>query len=127
MVSSNCANVANDRAADGQQAITVKEMTMATTTSTKAAEATKTSTPPFDVDFDAAAERIRGLNEKVVAAAKQTGTMSIDAYEHTLLDFGQKAADATKVEQISELAKSQASVIAEVTGAYTKAVRDLLK
>jgi hypothetical protein len=103
---------------------------MATTTSTKAAEATKTSTPPFDVDFDAAAERIRGLNEKVVAAAKQTGTMSIDAYEqtmHTLLDFGQKAADATKVEQISELAKSQASVIAEVTGAYTKAVRDLLK
>src|SRR6478609_6466844 len=113
MVSSNCANVANDRATDGQQAITVKEMTMATTTST-----------------DAAAERIRGLNEKVVAAAKQTGTMSIDTYEqtmHTLLDFGQKAADATKVEQISELAKSQASVIAEVTGAYTKAVRDLLK
>ena len=26
-----------------------------------------------------------------------------------------------------QLAKSQASVIAEVTGAYTKAVRDLLK
>jgi outer membrane protein TolC len=85
---------------------------------------------PFDIDFDANAERFRGLNEKVLTAAKQTGTMSIDAYEqtvNTLLDFGQKAADATKVDQISELAKTQATVIAEATAAYSNAVRDLLK
>ena len=61
---------------------------MATTTSPK--------TNPFDVDFEAAAERIRGLNEKVFTAAKQTGTMSVDTYEqavNNVLDFSQKAAD----------------------------------
>ena len=55
---------------------------MATTTSQK--------TNPFDVDFEAAAERIRGLNEKVFTAAKQTGTMSVDTYEqavNNVLDF----------------------------------------
>ena len=85
---------------------------------------------PFDVDFEAATERIRGLNEKVLEAAKQTGTMSLDAYEQTvnsLLDFSQKAADSTKVDWFSALAKSQASVITEVTNAYTKAARELLK
>ena len=95
---------------------------MTTTTSPK--------TDPFDVDFEAAAERIRGLNEKVLAAAKQTGTMSVDTYEQTVnivLDFGQKAADSTKVDWVSALAKSQASIITEATNAYTKAARDLLK
>ena len=85
---------------------------------------------PFDVDFEAATERIRELNEKVLEAAKQTGTMSLDAYEqavNSLLDFSQKAADSTKVEWVSALMTSQASVITEVTNAYTKAARDLLK
>ena len=95
---------------------------MATTTSSK--------TNPFDVDSEAAAERIRGLNEKVLAAAKQTGTTSVDTYEqavNNMLDFSQKAADSTKVDWVSALTKSQASIITEATNAYTKAVRDLLK
>jgi hypothetical protein len=122
-VSRYCANVANKRATDGptwpQMATRPKrEMTMATTTS------------PIEVDFDAAAERVRGLNEKVLTAAKQTGTMSLDSYEQTvnsLLEFGQKAAEATQVDWVSALAKAQASYITEVTNAYTKAARDLLK
>jgi hypothetical protein len=94
------------------------------------ATATAPTIKAFDVDFEAATERIRGLNEKVLAAAKQTGTMSIDAYEQTVnsvLDFSQKAADSTKVDWFSALAKSQASVITEVTNAYIKAARELLK
>jgi hypothetical protein len=85
---------------------------------------------PFDIDLDANVERFRGLNDKVLAAAKQTGTMTVDTYEETVnsvLDFGQKAADSTKVDWISALAKSQASVITEITNAYTKAARELLK
>ena len=92
--------------------------------------ATAPTIKPFDIDFEAATERIRELNEKVLAAAKQTGTMSIDAYEQTVnsvLDFSQKAADSTNVDWFSALAKSQASVITEVTNAYTKAARELLK
>jgi hypothetical protein len=85
---------------------------------------------PFDINFDANAERMRELNDKVVAAAKQAGAVSLDTYEqtvNTLLDFSQKAADSTKVDWVSALAKSQASIISEVTNTYTKAARDLLK
>lgn len=92
--------------------------------------ATESTIKPFDIDFEAATERIRGLNEKVLAAAKQAGTISLDTYEQTVnsvLDFSQKAADSTKVDWVSALAKSQAVVITEVTNAYTKAARDLLK
>src|SRR6201991_1414215 len=98
-----------------------------TMTTTKSAA---TTTSPFDVDFEAATERIRGLNEKVLTAAKQTGTMSVDTYEqavNNVLDFSQKAADSTKVDWVSALTKSQASFIAEATNAYAKAARDLLK
>ena len=88
------------------------------------------TTSPFEFDFDNAGERIRGLNERVLTAAKEAGTTSLDTYEQTLnsvLDFSQKAADSTQVEWISALAKAQASYITEVTNAYTKAARELLK
>ena len=56
--------------------------------------------------------------------------VSLDTYEqtvNTMLDFSQKAADSTKVDWVSALAKSQASIISEFTNTYTKAARDLLK
>ncbi len=90
---------------------------------------TKIATP-FDIDIDATTDRVRELNEKVLTAAKQTGEVTLDTYEqtvHTMLDFSQKAADATKVDWFSALAKSQASIISEFTNTYTKAARDLLK
>lgn len=96
---------------------------------TDATAATKIGAP-FDINFDASVERLRGLNEKMVVAAKQTGAVSLDTYEQTvttLLDLGQKAADSTKVEWISALAKSQAAIVGEVTSTYTAAARDLLK
>jgi len=94
------------------------------------ATATAPTIKAFDVDFEAATERIRGLNEKVLVAAKQTGNISLDTYDQTVnsvLDFSQKAADSTNVDWFSALAKSQASVITEVTNAYIKAARELLK
>jgi hypothetical protein len=117
-VSTIPANVANDRANDMAEVDYSKGLAMTTITS------------PFEVDIEAATERVRELNDKVLTAAKQTGNRSLDTYEQTVrtvLDFGQKVADSTKVEQISELAKSQASIIAEVTNAYTQAARELLK
>ena len=67
---------------------------------------------------------------KMFTAAKQTGTVSVDTYEqavNNVLDFGQKADYVTKVNWVSALTNSQASIIAEATNAYTKAARDLLK
>jgi len=96
---------------------------------TTSKSATRIATP-FDIDFDANAERVRGLSEKVLTAAKQTGEVTLETYEqtvNTMLDFSQKAADSTKVDWVTALAKSQAAIISEVTNTYTKAARDLLK
>jgi hypothetical protein len=85
---------------------------------------------PFDVDFEANAKRIRELNDKVLAAVKQTGTISLDNYEqtvHSLQDFGVKVADSIRPELISEIVKVHLSTINKVTNAYTQAARELLK
>lgn len=88
------------------------------------------TTSPFDVDFEATAARIRELNGTMLTAAKQAGTMSLDTYERmvaSLLDYAQKLADAVKVEQVSEIARTQAKIVNSVTSAYTQACRELLK
>lgn len=84
----------------------------------------------FTPDFDAAAERIRQLNEKVIAAAKQSGNISLDAYERTLsslVEFEEKVADASQLEWVSAMAKAHAGFVADVSNAFTSAARDTLK
>lgn len=76
------------------------------------------------------ADRIRALNEKLIDAAKGAGSASLDAYEKALtnlLAFENKVAGGTQLEWISALAKSHTDFVSEVTSAYTKAARDLLK
>jgi hypothetical protein len=88
------------------------------------------ATVPFAAGFDASATRIRNLNDKLIEAAKQSGLASIDRYQqrvHTLLDFGQKLADSTKVKQVSALARTQATIIDTLTSAYAQVARELLK
>ena len=56
--------------------------------------------------------------------------MSLDTYEQTVnsvLDFSQKAADSTNVDWVSATRQVAGFIITEVTNAYTKAARDLLK
>jgi len=80
--------------------------------------------------LDETAARIRDLNEKVIAAAKQSGTQSLDAYEKTLaslLSFGEKVAEATQLDWVSALAKAHATFVTETTAAFTAAARDALK
>jgi hypothetical protein len=53
--------------------------------------------------LDDTAAPIRELNDKVIAAAKQSGTQSLDAYEKTLaslLSFGEKVAGATQLDWV---------------------------
>lgn len=79
---------------------------------------------------DETADRIRALNEKLIDAAKGASSASLDAYEKALtnlLDFENKVAGGTQLEWISALAKSHTEFVSEVTSAYTKAARDLLK
>lgn len=81
-------------------------------------------------DFEESAERIRELNEKLITAAKQSGNLSLDAYEKTLtslVEFEQKAAGATQLDWVSALAKAHASFVTQVSDAFTSAARQALK
>ena len=80
--------------------------------------------------LDDTAAPIRELNEKVIAAAKRSGTQSLDAYEKTLaslLSFGEKVAGGTQLDWVSALAKAHATFVTETTAAITAAARDALK
>lgn len=84
----------------------------------------------FAPNVEEAAERIRELNEKLITAAKQSGNISLDAYEKTLaglVDFEEKVADASQLDWISALAKAHTNFVNEVSSAFTTAARDALK
>ncbi len=93
---------------------------------------TKATTHPMTVDpaaFEAAAQRIRDLNEKMIDGSKAAGLTSLDAYEKaltSLVDFEHKVAGASQLEWVSALATTHATFVQDVSAAYTKAARDLL-
>jgi hypothetical protein len=87
---------------------------------------------PLGVDlgaYEEAAERIRGLNERLIESAKQAGNTTLDAYEKalkSLVDFEEKVAGASQLEWVSALAQTHAGFVRDVSSAYTKAARELL-
>jgi hypothetical protein len=92
---------------------------MATATQSKASK-----------DIDAAAERIRELNEQVLDFGRKAGVQFLDAYESTLktfADYQDKVADQSQVEWVASIARAQANFTREVTRVYTSSARDLLK
>lgn len=90
------------------------------------ADATAVLTP----NIEETAQRIRDLNEKLITAAKQSGNLSLDAYEKTLagiVELETKVANATQLDWISALANAHTSFVTEVSSAYVTAARDALK
>jgi hypothetical protein len=93
-------------------------------------EKPSTAGPRVEEQFDDAVKRIRELNERVIEAAKQSGRVSLDAYERSLkdlLDFEKKVANATQLDWVNALASAHAKFISDVSQAYTQAARELLK
>ena len=93
-------------------------------------EQPKAAGPRAEEQAEEAVQRIRELNERIIAAAKQSGRVSLDAYERALkdlLDFEQKVADATQLDWVNALASAHAKFISDVSHAYTQAARELLK
>jgi hypothetical protein len=83
-----------------------------------------------DPDVDAAADRIRQLNERILESGRQAGLSTLDVYEKTLksiADMQQAVGEATQVQWFSAIAAAQANFTREITEAYTSASRDLLK
>jgi hypothetical protein len=83
-----------------------------------------------DADADAAAKRIRQLNERIIETSLKAGLVSLDLYEKTLksiADMQQAVGEASQMQWFSGIAAAQASFTREVTEAYTSAAREFLK
>lgn len=80
--------------------------------------------------FEEAADRIRSLNERIIKEGRKAGVEYLNAYEQALnriADFEEKVGEAQPIEWLGELANAHAAFIRDVTEAYTRAARDMLK
>jgi hypothetical protein len=80
--------------------------------------------------FEAAAERLRKLNERIIEAGKQAGETTLSNYEKALKAIAsavERGPGSSDVEWISQLATTQAKFIRDVTEAWTSAAREMLK
>ena len=93
-----------------------------------------------DMGADAAAQataaseqaiaRIRELTERFIESAKAAGNQSLDAYEQslrTLVEFEQKAAGASQLDWVSNIAQAHARFLSDDSAAYVSAAREMLK
>ncbi|MDG3011185.1 hypothetical protein G4X40_13595 [Rhodococcus sp. D2-41] len=89
------------------------------------AESVETLTKSFDENV----ARVQGLGEKFVDAAKQSGTLAIDAYDKavdSVLDFNKSVAGATKLGWVDTVVDAQASLIKGISSAASTAARGIL-
>jgi hypothetical protein len=88
-----------------------------------------TKSNPINDSVEAATERVAELNEKAVANSRKAGAAYLSSYEKAVVkiaDSYEKAASATTVDWVADLATAQADFTREVTKAYTGAVRELV-
>jgi hypothetical protein len=83
-----------------------------------------------DPGVEAAAERIRELNEAIIDAGKSAGRGTLDIYESTLkaiADSLERGPGSSDIEWVSRIATAQANFIRDLTKAWASAARDVLK
>jgi hypothetical protein len=83
-----------------------------------------------DHDVDAAAERIREVNERIIESSRKAGNTYLDLYERTLnsiADYQDKVGEHSRVEWVTTIANAQADFTRELASAYTSAARTLVK
>ena len=79
---------------------------------------------------EAAAERIRELNERIIDAGKRAGRGTLDIYESTLKavsDSLERGPGSSDIEWVSSIATAQANFLRDLTKAWTSAARKALK
>jgi len=79
---------------------------------------------------DEVVERIRELTERFIESAKSAGKQSLDAYEQslrTLVEFEERAAGASQLDWVSNIAAAHAKFVQDVSAAYVSAAREMLK
>jgi hypothetical protein len=96
----------------------------------KSSARSTTATSGPDAQFEAVAQRLRKLNERIIAAGKDAGETTLTNYEKALKAIAsavERGPGSSDVEWISNLANAQARFIRDVTNTWTSAARDMLK
>jgi hypothetical protein len=91
--------------------------------------ASTTNDTKFETGLEDATERVRELNERIVASTKKAGSVTVDTYDsalHTLADYTEKIGAASPIEWVSTVTQAQADLTRDLATAYTKAARTLL-
>jgi hypothetical protein len=99
-------------------------------TATKNRQQTKRNTETANENIDAAAERIRDLNERILESSKKAGSVYVDLYEktlHSIADYQEKVGTQSDAEWVSTIANAQADFTRQLADAYTSSARSLLK
>ena len=95
-----------------------------------AAKAAKDAAAQADQRFEAAAARVRKLNERIIEAGREAGEATLTNYEKALKSIAsglEKGPGSSEIEWISNLATAQAKFIREMANSWTSAARDVLK
>jgi hypothetical protein len=96
------------------------------------ARSTKVNASPSSPEarLEAAAERLRKLNERIIEAGKQTGESTLSSYERALKAIAgavERGPGSSDIDWISHLATTQAKFIRDFTAAWTSKARNMLK
>ena len=103
-----------------------------TSRSTSSAQSRQRSaaTGGADARFEAIAQRIRKLNERIIEAGREAGETTLTNYEKALKMIAstlEKGPGSSDVEWVANLATAQAKFIRDVTTSWTAAARKVLK
>ena len=88
------------------------------------------TTPDPTAAVDEVAQRIRELTERFIDAARKAGNASLDTYEkslQSLVDFEERAAGASQLDWVSNIAQAHAKFVQDVSAAYVSAAREVRK
>ncbi len=103
--------------------------------STRAKRTTSTSrrrstAKPADARLEAAAQRLRKLNERIIDASRDAGEATLTSYERALKAIAstiERGPGSSDVEWVSQLATAQAKFIRDLTETWAKRARKALK
>jgi hypothetical protein len=75
---------------------------------------------------EAAAQRIRDLNQQVLARASAAGTSAVDDYEKALqdmADFETKIASSSQLDWLQAVARAHATFVTDLASMYANAIK----
>jgi ABC-2 type transport system ATP-binding protein len=118
------------RASAGTSRASSSRASSAKATSAKAAEAASATAGAAEARLEAAAQRLRKLNERIIDAGRDAGETTLTNYEKALKTIAstlERGPGASDVEWVANLATAQAKFIRDVTTSWTAAARKMLK